>query len=305
MLRRNNNNNKKEMVELVDSSSGNSSHDSLPNIAKCTQPNCTVDKKKPEANSKPAPRMMKGGLRDRPIFSWFRIMFVTSVWWLFVGGFFALSFFFMEEILYKTTNGVQPYFVRNFLKYPGILHQPGLNIKCNSSGCEDNLLSIQINKIYNWRPLTYTKEDNPETDIHVGKANMKKDLSELGIPSDVQENLVYVTCNGRKENDKDNLKGMKIRGQPGFDAAMFPWPGKESSTWLQPVVVDVGSSKVVKEARSRVLVFMECRAWARNIELQQKTVDKKVPNGGGLAVLCFENGKIINFGTSAITNCEL
>jgi len=302
------NNNQKEMVELVETDSGNSSHDSgnsshdsLPNRSKCRQPTCKVDKTL-DANLSPAPRMMKGGLRDRPILSWIRIMFVTSFWWLFVGGFFALSFFFMEEIL-QQFDGAQPYFVRNFLKYPGILHQPGLNIKCSSTSCEDNLLIVQINKIYNWRPLPYTKEDNPETDIHVGKANMKTDLAELGKASFVEDNLVYVTCNGRKEADKDNLKGMKIRGQPGFDAAEFPWLGKQNSTWLEPVLVDVGSSKVVKEAGSRVVVFLECRAWARNIELQQQTVDKKVPNGGGLAVLCFENGKIINFGTRAIKDC--
>eukprot|EP00092_Neocalanus_flemingeri_P039013 GFUD01042469.1.p1 GENE.GFUD01042469.1~~GFUD01042469.1.p1 ORF type:complete len:314 (+),score=89.58 GFUD01042469.1:135-1076(+) len=265
-----------------------------------------------EAEEKPAPKMMKGGIRDRSLKSWIRILLVSTVWWAFVAGFTSLCFLLMNEILYGSDDAM-PYFARDFAKYPGILDQPGLNIKCESegkedrkssaqqAGCNTNSLSIGINKIYNWKPETYnTTKDNPEVNIHEGKANMKEDMKEMGVGTFPEKNLVYVTCNGRKQADKDNLKGMKVTGLPGFEADGFPWLGKNSSkTWLKTVTVDLSSSHVAKSS-SPSKVFMECRAWAKNIKLEERFVDKKVPNGGGLIVLCFDgHGKIVNIGKDA------
>merc|ERR1711887_53003 len=79
------------------------------------------------------PVLLKGGLLDRSLLSWIRILFVTAVWWSFVIGFFCLCFFLMNLIIYGADNDIQPYFVRDFKKYPGILNQPSLNIECLNS----------------------------------------------------------------------------------------------------------------------------------------------------------------------------
>jgi hypothetical protein len=250
--------------------------------------------------TKEKPMMMKGGLRDRHILSWIRILLVTAIWWVFVAGFFCLCFLLMNQILYGSKD-TQPYFVRNFMKYPGILDQPGLNIKCRNlmrgeedSSCDTTSLSIGINKIYNWKPETFTNEDNPETSIYVGTANMKEDLKKMGVTELPTEDLVYVTCNGRKQEDKDNLEGIKMIGVPGFNVDGFPWMGK-NETWLKPLSLDLSNSAAAKSNAKR-RVFMECRAWAKNIKMGERFVDKKVPHQGGLAVLCFEDGKIISIG---------
>ena len=254
-----------------------------------------------ETKDKSAPKMMKGGLRDRPFLSWMRIMLVTASWWAFVIGFTSLCFFLMYKVIYGS-NDTEPYFARNFLKYPSILHQPGLNIKCRklldtvtgeyvNSSYNTTLLSIGINRVYNWEPKTYTNQDYPRVE---GEVYMKDDLEAMGW-WDVPANLVYVTCNGREQADKDNLKGMKITRSPGFEAYLFPWLGtdnEERQKWLERVTVDLAGSKVAKSYSDNTSVFLECRAWARNIKLEKRFVDKKIPNGGGLAILCFKDGKI-------------
>ena len=120
---------------------------------------------------KPPKELMKGGIRDRPLFSWIRILgwffplsssnwfssftlsysVVAAIWWVLIVGFLAGCFSLMcvsismiclcskwnsprYAILYGSDEGSKaPYFVRNPNKYPDLLPQPGIKIDCVSA----------------------------------------------------------------------------------------------------------------------------------------------------------------------------
>jgi len=235
------------------------------------------------------PKMMKNGLFDRPFWSWIRILIVTAVWWGVVFGFYCLCFFLMHLVLYGSGNDAQPYFARDFKKYPGILNQPGLNIACLKpketnikEGCNTAELSISVNKIFNFKPNPYTKEELLDLLEGVAKENLN-------------EKMIHVTCEGRKEEDKDNLKGMKIRGESiGIKVDKFPWT-VDTEDWPQ-VTFDLSSTKVVMDKMKNKKVSVECRAWAKNINREDRHVDKMTPRGGALSVICFNGGKIAKTG---------
>jgi len=261
-------------------------------------------KKENESNddSIKKPNMMKNGLFDRPFLSWIRIFLVTAIWWSFVAGFFCFCFFLMNEILYGSNKSVQPYFARTFMKYPGILNQPSLNIMCLKSkvdnirtkeNCDTAELSVSVNKIFNFVPVPYAKDNLPK--------ELVEKLQSLGVTEEGMlqdgKTMVYVTCEGRKQEDIDSLEGMiirtKISGETsGIDVTEFPWtPETDNISWPQ-VSFDLSSSKVIKDMTKKKVV-MTCKAWAENIDREDRNVDKKTPRGGVLAVFCCNKGRIV------------
>jgi len=248
------------------------------------------------------PNMMKNGMTDRPFLSWIRILLVTAIWWSFVAGFFCLCFFLMNEIVYGSNNSVQPYFARTFMKYPGILNQPSLNVMCMESkvkniktkeSCDTADLSVGLNKIFNFVPVPYAKDKLPN--------ELVEKLKSLGVTEERmlqdEKNMVYVTCEGRKQEDKESLQGMIIRTKlsgetSGIDVTAFPWSSEtDKNSWPQ-VSFDLSSTKVIKDMTKKKVV-MTCKAWAENIEREDRSVDKKTPRGGVLAVFCFNKGRIV------------
>ena len=236
------------------------------------------------------PKMMKNGLKDRHFLSWIRILSVTAVWWGFVLGFVFLCFFLMNLIIYPSDDS-QPYFARSFQKYPGILNQPSLNIMCltpekTKESCNTNELVIRVNKIFNFKPDPY--DGRPK--------ELDEKLADLGVAELVVDNQVYVTCEGVKQEDKDNLNGMKIRTNVGdtteIRVSVFPWTDAKPSQWPQ-VIMDLKNTEVVKRKKKKTKVVMECKAWARNIETEDRHVDKRTPRGGVLAEFCFNEGRIV------------
>ena len=232
------------------------------------------------------PKMMKNGLFDRPFLSWIRILSVTAAWWSFVIGFFCLCFFLMNLIIYGSDD-IQPYFVRDFKKYPGILNQPSLNIMClnneemTSPSCDTTKLVIRVNKIFNFKPDPYAKDERPR--------ELNDILTNLGVAEGLLEDQVYVTCEGRKQEDKKNLQGMKL-DTAGMSVDEFPWTAEKES-WPE-VILDLSNTKIVV-GKYKDAVAMECRAWAKNIEREDRHVDKKTPRGGALAVFCFNKGRVV------------
>jgi len=236
--------------------------------------------------------LMRNGLTDRSFLSWLRILLLTVFWWCFVIGFFCLCFFLMNIILYGSDNEEQPYFARDFVKYPGILDQPSLNIKClnreKSDNCDTTELAVSINKIFNFKPVPFTKDEIPK--------ELSEKLKSLGAHEGLLEkNTIYVTCEGRKDEDKENLKGMKIgmpnsRDSLGIDVAVFPWSAQRNP-WPY-VYFDLSKTKVVLD-KTKQSVFIECKAWAKNINREDRFVNKRTPRGGVVAVFCFDDGMIV------------
>jgi len=238
------------------------------------------------------PVLLKGGLLDRSLLSWIRILFVTAVWWSFVAGFFCLCFYMTHMMLYGTAdydNRNQPYFIRNFNKYPGIFYQPGLNFQCNAKSCASNKILIAINKIYNFIPDPYSISDD------TFNSKIKPKLREMGIGNLTDDSAqVFVTCEGADEVSKLLLDGMKVVDGFGFSVSNFPWT--ENKDWSERVVLDFRTSYVV-ENMIKAAVKLDCVAWAKNIDQSEMLVDKGLPYGGvGKALLCFKEGQLDKLG---------
>lgn len=249
----------------------------------------------------PLPVQLKGGLTDRSLFSWIRILVLTCLWWCLVAGFSLACFTLMSSLLHPGQDS-QPYFVRNQAKFPAILDQPGLAINCTESGPPS--CHISLNKILVWQPQPWDLgQPVPTIQLQDGRSlEIKEQLKLLG-----QEDLgdfvpgVFVTCQGKTKLDQSHLAGMKLL-QPGFQGSVFPWKGEgsEGSNSLgRRVVLEMGEAMVVqnqidsKEAfEQQVRVTLQCQAWARNILNLPSFVDSHQPRGGVAAVICFKERRI-------------
>jgi len=268
-----------------------------PNPYKFTLQNCVsllgnIKLLMKDAKDPVKPVLLKGGLLDRSLFSWIRILFVTAVWWSFIAGFFCLCFYLTHMLLYGTVDyhfRNQPYFIRTFNKYPGIFYQPGLNIQCNAKSCASNKISIAINKIYNFIPDPYSISDD------TFNAKIKPKLRDMGISNMTDDSSqVFVTCEGGDEVSKVLLDGMKVVDGFGFSVSNFPWT--ENKDWSERVILDFGTSFVV-ENMIKATVKLDCVAWAKNIDQSEMLVDKGIPYGGvGKALLCFNEGQLDKLG---------
>jgi len=225
--------------------------------------------------------LYKGGIRDRPIGSWIRILIVVGLWWLFVFGFTALCFFLMDLILYGSNDEI-PYFVRNPGKYPNILSQPGLNITCLETSC-----NVTINKMFLWTPEPYDlSKDSPSVKLEDG-TEFKLKL----VASDLNFKGIYVTCYGETEKGRKNLEGLKL-DKPGYAKDAFPWTEKGGQNKEErTVIVDLADTNAIK---GKDPVTLMCQAWARNINTEAVFVDSGRPNGGGALLICFGGGKVKN-----------
>jgi len=236
-------------------------------------------------------------------------LFLTFLWWGFVYGFFTLCYYLTYEVLYGLDDS-RPYFASNLTKYPGVFVQPGLHIEWNKDDARSKLVfQIGINKVYDWKPETYKENDNPEIEGLGRKINMKEDLKEMNYSSKLIDPLVYVTCSGKNKDDVAQLKGMKVLTRPGFKTKGFPWNGTKVNgtkvNWMNLVEIDLDDTVVANcKTDNKIKVIMECRVWAKNVDLAVRKVDEQVPNGGALAILCFCQGRIIKTNEAAFDGCS-
>lgn len=100
---------------------------------------------------------------------------------------------------------------------------------------------VKLNRIYGWKPEPYMippKDYPPQAPFHAGQ--------------------IQVTCEGQSHADKENIGPIDYYPQ-GIDVKYFPFtnqPGYQS-----PFVM-----AHFKNPRPGVLIFIECKAWAKNIE---------------------------------------
>lgn len=99
---------------------------------------------------------------------------------------------------------------------------------------------IKLNRIYDWKPEPYTirPKDYP-------------------TQAPFKDNHIQITCDGQSSIDKENVGPIDYYPQ-GIDIKYFPFtnqPGYQS-----PFVM-----AHFKNPRPGVLIFVECKAWAKNI----------------------------------------
>ncbi|RZC34892.1 Na K-ATPase domain containing protein [Asbolus verrucosus] len=108
---------------------------------------------------------------------------------------------------------------------------------------------LKLNKIYGWEPEYYTEyvEEMPE------ELQIKINNTE---PS--ERNQVWISCEGTNPVDKENLHGFEYHPKRGFPSYYFPYTN--TPNYLSPLI-----AVQVLNPQPNVLISVECRAWAKNI----------------------------------------
>lgn len=99
---------------------------------------------------------------------------------------------------------------------------------------------VKLNRIYGWKPEPHTIRPK-----------------DFPVQAPFKDNAIQITCDGQSHIDKENIGPIDYYPQ-GIDVKYFPFtnqPGYQS-----PFVM-----AHLKNPRPGVLIFVECKAWAKNI----------------------------------------
>ncbi|KAJ8680599.1 hypothetical protein QAD02_016386 [Eretmocerus hayati] len=112
---------------------------------------------------------------------------------------------------------------------------------------------IKLNKIYGWVPEFYNDtatlpDEMPE--------NLRKYIT--GITDPLKRNSIWVSCEGENPADKENVGPIQLYPEYGFPGYYFPFKNLEG--YLSPLV-----AVYFERPRAGVLINVECKAWAKNI----------------------------------------
>jgi len=111
---------------------------------------------------------------------------------------------------------------------------------------------LKLNKIYGWVPECYDARDNP----HWSPEEMKTMMRNLNSS---QTDAVWIQCKGQNPADIENIGEIVYYPSQGFSANFFPYLNQPG--YLSPVVF-----MQLKNPREGVMIAIECRAYAMNIE---------------------------------------
>jgi len=116
-----------------------------------------------------------------------------------------------------------------------------------------------------WKPEVYTKED---IDGELLPKDMPEDLQAV-IKKSAADNggeplkMVWVSCKGENPADQEYIGQIEYTPWQGFPAYYFPY--MNTPGYLPPIV----AVRFVEPA-SNVLINVECKAWAKNINHNRK-----------------------------------
>jgi len=124
---------------------------------------------------------------------------------------------------------------------------------------------LKMNKMIGWKPDFYTKKDLEENKL---PAEMPEDLK-LVIQKSADDNggepkqMVWVSCKGENPADEEYIGKIVYTPWQGFPAYFFPY--MNTPGYLPPIV-----AVQFTEPASNVLINVECKAWAKNINHNRK-----------------------------------
>jgi len=115
---------------------------------------------------------------------------------------------------------------------------------------------LKMNKMIGWTPKVY--ENLKEL-----PANMPQDLKDHIAAEEKQHGSipkrVWISCKGENPADQEYIGPIKYMPHQGFNAYYFPY--RKTDGYLSPIV-----AVEFKAPQPYVLINVECRAWAKNIE---------------------------------------
>nr|CAD7447329.1 unnamed protein product [Timema bartmani] len=114
-----------------------------------------------------------------------------------------------------------------------------------------------LSEIYNWIPEFYNDTDRLPDKM---PADLKQYIHELKMNNQTAMlNTVWVSCEGENPADKENLGGIKYYPTRGFPGYFYPYENSEG--YLSPII-----AINFERPTTGILINIECRAWARNIQ---------------------------------------
>ncbi|KRJ98796.1 sodium/potassium-transporting ATPase subunit beta-2 isoform X1 [Drosophila yakuba] len=113
---------------------------------------------------------------------------------------------------------------------------------------------LKLNKIYNWIPEIYN--DSKTLPDHMPE-ELKQHIKEKQSLRPNETNVVWVSCEGENPADVENIKARDYYPRMGFPRYYFPF--KNIQGYIPPIVA------VQFTVETGVLINIECKAWARNI----------------------------------------
>ncbi|KAJ9597828.1 hypothetical protein L9F63_011323 [Diploptera punctata] len=115
---------------------------------------------------------------------------------------------------------------------------------------------IKLNKILKWEPDYY---DNPNALPGNMPKDLKKYIKEIKNTKPETMKTVWVSCQGEHPSDKENIGEIEYFPRRGFPGYYYPF--ERVDNYLSPLI-----ALHFKSITKGVLVNVECRAWAKNIE---------------------------------------
>lgn len=112
---------------------------------------------------------------------------------------------------------------------------------------------LKLNKIFSWKPEYYDKNDLPGNMPDTLKSHIQKAST---------NEVVWVSCEGEYPADKEHIGELQYftsQGNFGFNGNFYPFEKQDG--YKQPLV-----AVQFKNATQGVIINIECKAWAQNIE---------------------------------------
>lgn len=115
---------------------------------------------------------------------------------------------------------------------------------------------VKLNKIYGWQPEYYNNTDELPEEMPDHLKTYIRSASEKS------RNTVWVSCEGENSADKENIGPVHVFPNNGIPGYYFPYLNQPG--YISPIV-----AVWLERPTPKVLINVECRAWAKNINYRR------------------------------------
>jgi len=134
------------------------------------------------------------------------------------------------------------------------------NCKPNGTYLPHMCMFFKINKLFEWLPEYYTSSKSLPQEM---PEDLKNTISETLSSSPNSAKKVWLSCEGRNEEDKANLGKIAYFPEQGFPGYYYPF--RNQMGFRSPVV-----AVQILDPKPEAVINLECRAWAPNIHQDRK-----------------------------------
>uniref|UniRef100_A0A023F8Y2 Putative sodium/potassium-transporting atpase subunit beta-2 n=1 Tax=Triatoma infestans TaxID=30076 RepID=A0A023F8Y2_TRIIF len=115
---------------------------------------------------------------------------------------------------------------------------------------------LKLNKIFGWMPEFYNDTEHLPNNM---PQDLKNHINDEKKHNPKALNTVWVSCEGENPADVENIGSIQYIPRRGFPGYYFPY--KNQKGYLSPII-----AIWFEKPASGVLINIECKAWAHNIQ---------------------------------------